>query len=208
MNQVNRAFDRAGQQGGLTILMALVLVGVMGAATFSLSRNAIRELSMAGTVIQGEKAAAAADAGLDWVTIWGQGGVNNAAFTAALPTNNASQTSLLTGIKATLASTTGLYPPVTISGSGVSSMSLYQGNTKTTAVTDQNFDIQVWFLGSLPASRSGGGSSDNSGASGGTKVTSATGDYMWRVVSTGHATPNGGQTYQTQREMIATMPPF
>ena len=208
MNQANRAFDRTGQQGGLTILMALVLVGVMGAATFSLSRNAIRELSMAGTVIQGEKAAAAADAGLDWVTIWGQGGVNNAAFTAALPSGGTGQTNLLAGIKTTLASSTGLYPPVTLSGSGVSSMSLYQGGSQSTANTDQNFDIQVWFLGSLPASRSGGGSSDNSGASGGTKVTSATGDYMWRVVSIGHATPKGGQTFQSQRELIATMPPF
>ncbi len=198
--------DRKKQEGGLTIIMALVLVGVMGAATFSLSRNAIRELSMAGTIIQGEKAAAAADAGLDWVIIWGQGGVNNAAFTAAGPLT--SQTSLLKGIKDTLASTTGLYPPVLISGGGNSAMSLYQGKTLATAATDQNFDIEVWFLGSLPASRSGGGSSDNSGASGGTKVTSSTGDYFWRVVSVGHATPKDGLTYQAQRELIATMPPF
>jgi hypothetical protein len=183
--------------------MALVLVGVMGAATFSLSRNAIRELSMAGTLIQGEKAAAAADAGLDWVIVWGQGGVSQAAFTAATP--GGSQQSLLAGIKSTLASSTGLYPPIEILGNGVPAMSL---NQSAAANTDQNFDIKFWFLGALPAARSGGGSTDNAGASGGTKVSSATGDYFWRVVSTGHATPKNGLTYQSQREMIATLPPF
>ena len=191
------------QRGGLTIILALVLVIVMGAATFSLSRNAIRELSMAGTIIQGEKAAAAADAGLDWVIIWGQGGVNQAAFDGAGPKD--SQKALLAGIKSTLSSTTGLYPPVTLNGSGVSDMSL---NQSTVANTDQSFDIQFWFLGAMPAARSGGGSSDNAGASGGTKVASTTGDYFWRVVSTGHATPKNGQTYQSQRELVATMPPF
>lgn len=203
MRHATTASFRTRQQGGLTIIMALVLVGVMGAATFSLSRNAIRELSMAGTLIQGEKAAAAADAGLDWVIIWGQGGVNQAAFVAAGP--KASQVYLLAGIKSTLASSTGLYPPIELLGSGVPAMSL---NQSTTANTDQNFDIKFWFLGALPMARSGGGSTDNSGASGNTKVSSATGDYFWRVVSTGHATPKNGLTYQSQREMIATLPPF
>ncbi len=199
---LNSSF-RHRQRGGLTIVMALVLVAVLGAATFSLSRNTIRELSMAGTIIQGEKAAAAADAGLDWVIIWGQGGVSQSAFTLATP--GASQLTFLAGIKSTLASSTGLYPPVEILGSNVPEMSL---NRSTAANTDQNFDIQFWFLGPLPAARSGGGSTDNSGASGGTKVSSATGDYFWRVVSTGHATPKNGLTYQSQRELIATLPPF
>jgi len=192
---------RSQQRGGLTIVMALVLVGVMGAATFSLSRNAIRELSMAGTIIQGNKAAAAADAGLDWVIIWGQGGVKVSDFTAASP--SASQNKLLSDMKTTLSSTSG-YPPTTILGKGVEAMSLNWG----TATTDQNFDIEFRFLGALPAGRQGGGSSDNSGASGGTKVGGASGDYVWRVLSTGRAKPQDGQTYQAQRELIATLPPF
>lgn len=192
---------RTRQQGGLTIVMALVLVGVMGAATFSLSRNAIRELSMAGTIIQGNKAGAAADAGLDWVITWGQGGVKLADFTAANP--SASQNKMLSDMKGTLSSTTG-YPATTILGKGVQAMSLNWG----TATTDQNFDLEFRFLGALPAGRQGGGSSDNSGASGGTKVSGATGDYVWRVLSTGRATPNLGQTFQAQRELVATLPPF
>lgn len=190
---------RFRQQGGLTIIMALVLVAVMGAATFSLSRNAIRELSMAGTVIQGERASAAADAGLDWVIIWGQGGVNNAAFTAAIPGD--SPKNLLQGMKDILASSTG-YNPLSLPGTSALDMALTQANNA------QNFDIEVRYLGSLPAGRQGGGSSDNSGASGGTKVGGASGDYLWRVLSTGRATPKDGQTYQAQRELVATLPPF
>jgi len=190
---------RAPQQGGLTIIMALVLVGVMGAATFSLSRNAIRELSMAGTIIQGNKAAAAADAGLDWVIIWGQGAVNEPSFLGATPSSKA--TSLLSMIKTTIASTTG-YPAVTITAGGDASMEM------GSAATKQDFDIEGRFLGTLPPGRTGGGSSDNSGASGGTKVSGSSGEYFWRYLSTGRATPTGAATFQSQRELVATLPPF
>ncbi len=81
-------------------------------------------------------------------------------------------------------------------------------NQTQAASTDQNFDIEFRFLGSLPAGRGGGGSSDNTGASGGTKVSGSTGDYFWRVVSTGRATPKNASTYQAQRELVATLPPF
>lgn len=193
---------RSRQQGGLTIIMALVLVGVMGAATFSLSRNAIRELSMAGTIVQGNKAAAAADAGLDWVIIWGQGAVNEASFNSATP--SAKEKAFLKMIKDTIASSTG-YPAVTIASGGDASMTLDQVGT---AKTRQEFDIEARFLGTLPVGRTGGGSSDNSGASGGTKVGGATGEYFWRFLSTGRATPTGAATFQSQRELVATLPPF
>ncbi len=193
---------RSRQQGGLTIIMALVLVAVMGAATFSLSRNAIRELSMAGTIIQGNKAAAAADAGLDWVIIWGQGGVKLADFTAAAPAVR--ELYLLNSMKNTLASTIG-YPAVTILAGNDAAMTL---NQEGAAKTRQDFDIEYRYLGTLPAGRTGGGTSDNSGASGGTKVGGASGDYFWRFLATGRATPENAQTYQSQRELVATLPPF
>ncbi len=194
---------RTKQQGGLTIVMALVLVAVMGAASFSLSRNAIRELSMAGTVVQGGKAGASADAGLDWVIIWAQGGVNEGQYTAAGPVTG--QLTLLKDMKDTLASTTG-YPAKVISGVGDTAMKI---NSSATAPSDQDFDIETRYLGTLPAARTGGGSSDNSGASGGTKVGGASGDYLWRMVATGRATPKGSSlTYSAQRELVATLPPF
>ena len=194
---------RDSQQGGLTIIMALVLVGVMGAASFSLSRNAIRELSMGGTIIQGGKAGAAADAGLDWVIIWAQGGVNQGEYTAALPTSG--ELKLLTDMKATLASTTG-YPATTILGGSDAAMKLDNGGT---ALSKQDFDIETRYLGKLPASRTPGGSSDNSAASGDTTGGGGNStDHIWRMVATGRATPTGAPTYTAQRELVATIPPF
>ena len=77
------------QKGGVTILMALVLLVIMSAAAFSLSQNSIRELSIVGTVTHGAKAAAAADSGIDWYVIWAQ--TKNAPIQAvnALPTSTA-----------------------------------------------------------------------------------------------------------------------
>jgi len=201
MTRSSNAF-RAGQQGGLTIVMALVLVGVMGAATFSLSRNAIRELSTAGAIIQGNKASAAADAGLDWVIIWCQGGVKMADFTAATP--GAQQTNLISKMKDSISPTLG-YPTFTLAGNGIAAMSMNVG----AATTDQNFDIEFRFLGNLPSGRQSGGSSDNAGASGDTKGgVGGVGDYAWRVLATGRAKPDLAQTYQAQRELVATLPPF
>ncbi|MBI1753614.1 MAG: hypothetical protein HY014_08705 [Acidobacteria bacterium] len=197
-----RNSTRIRQQGGLTIILALVLVGVMGAATFSLSRNAIRELSTAGAIIQGGKAAAAADAGLDWVIIWGQGGVKFSDFTAAAP--HAEQSALISKMKDSISPTLA-YPIFTLSGNGVDAMSMNVGS----ATTNQNFDIEFRFLGNLPSGRQSGGSSDNAGASGGTKGgAGGVGDYVWRILATGRATPQNGQTYQAQRELISTLPPF
>ncbi len=191
---------RSRQQGGLTIIMALVLVGVMGAATFGLSRNAIRELSMAGTIIQGNKAAAAADAGLDWAITWGQGTVDAAGFTAAGATT--SQVNYLAALQSNINSN---YLVTTLAGSSVPAMTLNQGGA---ANTDQNFDLEVRFLGSPAASSTG--SSSNLGASGGTAASGPTSGggtatvYVWRILATGHATPKNAQTYQAQRELVAS----
>lgn len=192
---------RARQRGGLTIIMALVLVGVLGAATFSLSRSAIRELSMAGTIIQGNKASAAADAGLDWVITWGQGYVSPADFTAAGGGASTTQMVFLTALKDNINLN---YQVKTLNGGSVPSMTLNRGGA---ANTDQNFDLEVRFLGPLPAGSLGGGSSNNNAASGNTNPMSGAGidGYAWRILATGHATPKDGQTYQAQRELVATV---
>ncbi len=194
------------QHGGLTIVMALVLVVVMGAATFSLSRNVVRELSMGASVVQGEKAAAAADAGLDWVIVWGQGHMIEAAqFTSAGAVSG--QLLLVQGINGAMSGiNTGL--PITISGLTDTAMLL---NNAGAATTPQSFDVELRYLGlgwgNAPLGGSGG-SSDNNAASGGTKGGLATSSPVgWRVLSTGRAIPTGTtQTYQSQRELIATFP--
>lgn len=203
MTTGRRTARGSSQQGGLTIIMALVLVGVMGAAAFSLSRNAIRELSMAGTIVQGGKAGAAADAGLDWVIIWAQGSVSKSAFDGASPVTG--ELTLYTKMNDILGSTTGHFP-ATLVGSADPAMTLDHGGT---APSKQDFDIEIRYLGDLPAtSVPGSENSSNSAASGNTQGgASSFPDHVWRMVSTGRATPNGTtQTYTAQRELMATVP--
>ena len=194
------------QQGGLTIIMALVLVSVLGAAVFSLSRNVVRELSMGGTVIQGEKAAAAADAGLDWVITWGQGHMKPADYGTASATGG--EVALVTALNTIMAGTN-MGVPVTITGATDPSRTISNGGA---AATTQTFDIQLQCLGAgwgnAPAGGTGGLSSDNNAASGYKKGGQSTSTPVgWRILATGHATPVGtGQTYQAQRELIATFP--
>lgn len=203
MNPIT-SFDKR-QQGGMTIVMALVLVAVMGAATFSLSRNVVRELSMAGSVVQGEKAAAAADAGLDWVITWGQGHVNDADFQAASPTTG--QKALVDGINnQMLGINTGT--PITIYGVSDAAMKMDNAGVAT---AKQSFDVELRYLGkgwgNAPIAGTGG-NSDNNAASGDKKggVSSIT-PKGWRAIVTGYATPaSTTQTYQAQREVVATYP--
>lgn len=198
------AFSRK-QQGGLTIVMALVLVAVLGAALFSLSRNVVRELSMSGTVVQGEKAAAAADAGLDWVITWGQGHVSDADYNAAGPATG--QKLLVDGINSAMSGVnTGL--PIQISGATDPTMKV---NTSATAASDQSFDVELRFLGvgwgNAPIGGVGG-SSDNNAASGNKKGGAGSSSPAgWRALVTGRATPKSTtQVYQAQREVVATYP--
>lgn len=196
------------QEGGLTIIMALVLVGVLGAATFSLSRNVVREMSMGGNVMLGEKAAAAADAALDWVIVWSQGQVNSADYTAANPTTG--QTALVTGISNAM---NGINTdvPIVISGASDAAMRIDNGGA---AGTTQTFDVEVRYLGPEWGHSPVGGSgvsSDNNAASnyrhGGASSISS-GAVGWRILATGKATPAvlASGTYQAQREVISTLP--
>jgi hypothetical protein len=195
--------SRSCQQGGLTIIMALVLVSVLGAAVFSLSRNVVRELSMGGTVIQGEKAAAAADTALDWAITWGQGHMNDTAYMAA--TRTAGETNLVSGINSAM-SGININTPITVLGAGDLGMKIDNAGAGTTT---QTYDIEVRFLGTgWGAGVASGMTSDNNAAAGNTKGgASSSTPVGWRILSTGYATPVGtSQTYQSQREMIATFP--
>jgi hypothetical protein len=198
--------SRSRQQGGLTIIMALVLVSVLGAAVFSLSRNVVRELSMGGTVIQGEKAAAAADAALDWAITWGQGHMNDAAYMPPLPRPPA-RTLLVTGINYSHVGCQHQHSLSRSSGPGISAMTIDNGWGGEPAT--QTYDIEVRFLGTgWGAGQAAGMTSDNNAASGNTKGgASSSSPVGWRILSTGYSTPVGTtQTYQSQREMIATFP--
>jgi hypothetical protein len=160
---------------------------------------------MSGTVIQGEKAASAADAGLDWVIIWGQGHVNDAQYLLALPSGG--QKILVQGINDAM---TGINTgaPIYIPGGSDATMRV---NNLVSAPSTQTFDVELRFLGTgwgnAPIGGVGG-SSDNNAASGNKKGGGGSSTPVgWRAIVTGSATPKDtSQTYQAQREIIATFP--
>lgn len=63
--------SRKAEQGGLTILVAIILLSVATVAAIGLSRDSIREALITGNEGTGRKAYEMADSGLDWVVTWG-----------------------------------------------------------------------------------------------------------------------------------------
>jgi hypothetical protein len=233
MISFSRAFrpisPAARQRGGMTIVMALVLLAIMSLAAFSLSRNAIRELSTTGHLIQGDKAAEASDAGLDWFIVWSHpdnmtlayatpGAVGNQSLAKAmndLKAPNWYDALQADGLLANSARTWDMAALVTSQETQTASNDMVFDNTNSAAVFQatnsggspvvQRFDLQVRFLGFQPGTLTGGGG----GASGGTSQAAlSTQDTLWQVVSTGFAAvPIGGGNYlryQQRRELIGS----
>ena len=222
---------RASERGGITIIIALVLIIVMSLAAFSLSRNSIREMASAGSIIQGDKASAAADAGLDWFVVWSH--PDNVSLAMANPSaiGNNALAKAITDIKSPnwytalsndnlLASTASnrawdMAALVTSQESQMASNDMVFDNSANATVLQsknntgnpvvQRFDLQVRFLGFQPVVLTGGGGN----ASGGTNPNAISSqDTAWQVTSTGNAAvPIGGGNYmrfQQRREMIGT----
>lgn len=197
------------QAGGITIVVAILLLGIISTAAFSLSRNTLRELINSGTVIQGTKAQTAADAGIDWFLLWAHpDNVNaNAGSSSTLGhymlandiksvlLGSYNQPFLLQGNVANAEDATSA-DDMAFSTSGVSQSST-SGNKSV-----QAFDVRITFLGDVGVSLTGGGG----GASGGTTPqTQGYKELVWQVRSTGKTTIQGtGVQYQAVREVIAT----
>ncbi|HET6329535.1 MAG TPA: pilus assembly PilX N-terminal domain-containing protein [Holophagaceae bacterium] len=222
---------RASERGGITIVVALVLIVLMSLAAFSLSRNSIREMATTGNVIQGDKASAAADAGLDWFVVWSHPDNVSVALSNTAAIGNNTLAKAITDIKRTdwytalgkdglLASTASnrawdMAALVKSQETQMASNDMVFDNTANATVLQsknntgnpvvQSFNLQVRFLGFQPVTLTGGGGN----AAGGTNQ-GATGsqDTAWQVVSTGNAAvPIGNGNYlryQQRREMIGT----
>lgn len=225
------ALPRHSERGGITIIIALVLIVLMSLAAFSLSRNSIREMATAGSVIQGDKASAAADAGLDWFVVWSHPDNVALAITNTSAVGNNLLAKAITDIKkpnwytaldsdGLLASTASnrswdMAALVKSQESQMSSNEMVFDNSANATVLQsrnntgnpvvQSFDLQVRFLGFQPIALTGGGGN----ASGGTNQNAkGSQDTAWQVISIGNAAvPIGGGNYlryQQRREMIGT----
>lgn len=223
--------SRASERGGVTIIIALVLIVLMSLAAFSLSRNSIRELATSGSIIQGDKASAAADAGLDWFVVWSHpdnvalalvnpGAIGNNALAkaitdikrpdwyAALSHDNllASSASNRTWDMAALVKSQETQMATNdMVFDNTANATVLQSKNNTGNPVVQSFNLQVRFLGFQPVTLTGGGGN----ASGGTNPNAnGSQDIAWQVISTGNAAvPIGGGNYiryQQRREMIGT----
>lgn len=225
------------QRGGITIIVALVLIMLMSLAAFSLSRNSLRELATSGSILQGGKATEAANAGLDWYVIWSQpdnaqaalagsgstGNQNLAKAMKDLTTNGANWYGALSsdGLLASTSSarTWDMAAAITSNESQTATSDMVFDNTAAGVVKQagnnngnpvvQRFDLLVRYLGVVQSSISSTGNA----ASGGTAAgSSSPGERYYQVVSTGNAAiPIGNGSYlryQQRREMITSAPPF
>jgi hypothetical protein len=210
---------RRPEAGGVTIILALVLVTVMGAAVFGLSRSSLRELAISGSVSQGVKAEKAADSGMDWFITWSH--PDNIAANAGLGTAQGTLATTLTSLKRTDWTNSSYYPTgvtmnlglkpwdraVTINSDyvvgGTSDMVF---NTSGAVVSQnsaggnalvQRFDLELRFLGQ----RNTSGSGDPSGGT--DPKAKGTMDLLWQVTSHGRATVSGtGVFFHQAREGI------
>lgn len=58
------------QAGAITIIAALMLLALLTAVAFGMSKNALREVAISGTSRQGAMAQNTADSGIEWAVFW------------------------------------------------------------------------------------------------------------------------------------------
>lgn len=87
---------RHSQTGGITILVALVLLSIMTVAAMSMSQNTLRELAITGNESTGRKAAESADSALDWVLIWSNPNAASSILASTDPITGANTSTLVT----------------------------------------------------------------------------------------------------------------
>lgn len=221
---------RRTERGAITILTVLGLLMVLTVFAFGMSRNAIRELGISGTVWQAARASEASETGLDWFLLWASKenwpsatAYDRNRLVAALQQLNSSgtwQTSsyLLNPVSTTDTSLnwdraailksaeTAVNSDMVSVNSGADFLQAGTGNT-----TIQSFDIQFRYLGSpLIGTMSGasGGSGNTAGQTTGSKGLALN---LYQIQTLGKASIPTGATsyirYITQREMYATITP-
>lgn len=70
MLTASRRSLRDPQAGGISMIVALMLLVMLTVGALGMSKNAIRELAISGTTRQGAMARNAADSGVEWAVYW------------------------------------------------------------------------------------------------------------------------------------------
>lgn len=209
------------QRGGVAILLAISILAIMSVGAFSLASTSLRELTTTGNVMQGSKAAEAADAGLDWFVVWAHpdnvkatlGNTTAAGLLADAMTGLRSDTFATYPYKSGISFLGGATDRVARISSSETAMStsgmVFANNdglvTQNAAGGNkiiQRFDLTVRFLGFQPVALTGGGGQ----AAGGTNPNAAAAqDLLWLASSDGYASVDTGSGYirfNQRRDMV------
>ena len=192
--------NRSGEQGGIAILVALILLSIMSVGAFGLSRNTLRDIAITGNETVGRKAFEAADSGLDWVIVWGNS--HSTPVTTAQTTLRTQIDTILDAIdnvplrvvgtdatsnttgSGNTSSVTGTYRVYLDSATLQSDLVASTANYKQVSSVVPAFDLELRFLGFYP----------------GTKKS------LWMVRSTGRANIGAtGQSFLSSREALVEL---
>ncbi len=193
----NPAHDHSNPQaGGVTILVALMLLVLLTVSAVAMSRNSLREVIISGTARQGAEARNVADSGLEWSCYWltpDTAGLTKAAPDAAAtafaaPVKELSGTMELSGESRPVAPT------------GVMSRTEADGATRS-------FRLDLIRMGKQQIDLTGGAPSTGPGGMSQAIPTEMLPD-IWSVRSTASMSyGTGGITFQHIREAWVTAPP-
>ena len=146
------------QAGGITIIVALMLLVLLTIAALAMSRNSLREIVTSGFTRQGAMARNAADSGLEWATYWID--LDNSKQATGIPLNFTQvkkallANSALAGVAKDITSSNVLAPSKYESGGTLPDELKLQNTTDLV----QGFTLGLTRMGKLPISMTSQGS--------------------------------------------------
>ena len=193
---------RSPQTGGITIMVALMMLVLLTLAAVGMSRNSFREVVSSGFNRQGAMTREVADSGLEWTMYWIA--LNNSpnATGSAISLNNEMNVLLQNPAQAGIAKdiiTGADYKP----GGTLAADMTVPGPTGTT----EGFTIGLTAMGQpgITGMSQGIGQGSYSPASGGTNGSGTSAPYLWAVRSDAQVI-QGGVTFNHAREAWISSP--
>lgn len=206
MHEPRREYRTASQAGGITILVAFMMLVLLTIAAVGMSKNSFHEVVTSGTSRQGAMASNVADSGEEWAIYWMD--LNNSASSsgaaadlAALKTallNDETLSGTLYDAMSSSATTPTAYVPGANTAVTLPSMTTTSGSTVT-----QTVSVGLMRMGKLPVSNTSQGVSSGS-------YTPATGSEtkqapdLWAVRGDGKVTTGAVEIDQGKEVWLST----
>jgi len=188
------------QAGGITILVALMLLVLLTIAAVSMSRNAFREVVISASARQGAMARDIADSGEEWGIYY----VN------ALKTPDTTSSQNLQTLATTLArnNTAGIaYDIYSQAAVALPNSATPQADLQVPAASGNGMNIALTLMGKMPMpGTSQGAGTPGSGYTPGAGSTSLTAPDIWAIRSDSQVN-TGSVTFQHSKEVWLSTPP-